>query len=286
MLDIQTKLKRQLEIVGLAVENERELRPVDLAEMYGCEELTIKRDLSELRGSGIDVHSHRNGGVRIDTPIPPRRLRELVAQYLSLCVAQRGVDNAVGLMVRKRGVRALHTAVLLQRCIEQRRIAVIDYRKEAGDKNGLREIAPLLLFQSDRYWRVLAMHDDRIKQFHLNKIASVNPGSRRFRPVPASDIEALFRHSFKSWIGTEEYRIRLHLSPLWAQRLKPRQLFESQLVTEESDGAIVLEASVNSLDEIASWVVSRGEGVTVLDPPALREKVITLAQGVLRNYQV
>ncbi|MDT8325743.1 MAG: WYL domain-containing protein [Bacteroidota bacterium] len=187
-------------------------------------------------------------------------------------------------MVRRRGVRALQTAVLLQRCIEQKRIAVIDYQKQEGEKERGREIAPLLLFQSDRYWRVLALNDGRIKQFHLNKIETVSPSRKRFRSVPAADIEALFRHSFKSWIGTEEFHIRLRLSPVWARRLKPRQLFESQLVTEGADGSVVLEASVNSLDEIASWVVSRGEGVTVLDPPQLRDKVIALAKGVLQNY--
>ncbi|PLX31444.1 MAG: hypothetical protein C0600_05695, partial [Ignavibacteria bacterium] len=141
------------------------------------------------------------------------------------------------------------------------------------------------LFQSDRYWRVLALNDGRIKQFHLNKIESVSPSRKRFRSVPAPDIEDMFRHSFKSWIGTEEHHIRLRLSAVWAQRFKPRQLFESQVITEEADGSVVLEATVNSLDEIASWVVSRGEGITVLEPPALREKVITLAQGVLGNYR-
>lgn len=285
MLDIQTKLKRQLEIAGLAIANAEELRPVDLAALYDCEELTIKRDLGELRGSGIDIHSHRRGGISIDTPMPPRRIKELVAQYLSLCTAQRGVDNAVGLMVRRRGAQALRTAVLLQRCIEQKRIAEIDYLKEGSRRERGREIAPLLLFQSDRYWRVLAINEGRIKQFHLNKIESVRPTRKRFRSVPTPDIEAMFRHSFKSWIGTEEHHIRLRLSPLWSRRLKPRQLFETQVVTEEPDGSIILEATVNSLDEIASWVASRGEGVTVVAPDELRDKVIELAQGTLRNYR-
>lgn len=284
MLDIESKLKRQLEIVGIALGNEEGLRPVDLAQLYGCEELTIKRDLGDLRSGGIDIHSHKSGGIRIDTPIPAQRLKELTAQYLSLCAAQRGVDNAVGLMVQRRGAQAMRTAVVLQRCIEQRTIAVIDYLKGEGDRECDREIAPLLLFQSDRYWRVLALNDGRIKQYHLNKIEQATATMRRFRPIPAQDIEAMFRHSFKSWIGTEEHHIRLRLSPVWAQRLKPRQLFETQVVTQEADGALILEAAVNSLDEIASWVVSRGEGVTVLEPPALREKVLALARGALANY--
>ena len=284
MLDIESKLKRQLELTGIALDNNEQLRPVDLAQRYGCEELTIKRDLGELRASGIDIHSHKSGGIRIEGPIPAQKIKELTAQYLSLCAAQRGVDNAVGLMVQRRGAQALRTAVLLQRCIEGKYVARIDYLKSEGELETDREIAPMLLFQSERYWRVLALNDGRIKQYHLNKIEAVRPTRKRFRPLPAEEIEAMFRHSFKSWIGTEEHRIRLRLSPVWAQRLKPRQLFETQLVTEEADGAVVLEATVNSLDEIASWVVSRGEGVTALAPPQLREKVIALARGALANY--
>ena len=270
--------------MGIALGNEEGLRPVDLAQIYGCEELTIKRDLGDLRSGGIDIHSHKSGGIRVDTPIPAQRLKELTAQYLSLCAAQRGVDNAVGLMVQRRGAQALRTAVVLQGCIERKTIAVIDYLKEEGVRERGREIAPLLLFQSDRYWRVLALNDGRIKQYHLNKIEQACATMRRFRPIPATEIETMFRHSFKSWIGTEEHHIRLRLSSVWAQRLKPRQLFETQLVTQEPDGAVIMEATVNSLDEIASWVVSRGEGVTVLEPPALREKVIALARGALANY--
>ena len=46
----------------------------------------------------------------------------------------------------------------------------------------------------------------------------------------------------------------------------------------------ILETVVNSLKEIASWIVSRGEGVIVIEPSELRELVIKTAHGVLNNY--
>jgi predicted DNA-binding transcriptional regulator YafY len=71
---------------------------------------------------------------------------------------------------------------------------------------------------------------------------------------------------------------------MWAERLKPRQLMESQVVTENPDGSVVYEMVVNSLSEVASWVASRGEGVNVLEPKKLREMVIEIAKGTLGNY--
>ena len=64
------------------------------------------------------------------------------------------------------------------------------------------------------------------------------------------------------------------------ERLKPRQLMESQIVTENPDGSVVYEMVVNSLSEIAS----RGEGVNVLEPKEFRNMVIDIAKGILRNY--
>jgi predicted DNA-binding transcriptional regulator YafY len=61
-------------------------------------------------------------------------------------------------------------------------------------------------------------------------------------------------------------------------------MIETQTLTENPDGSIVFEATVNSLKEVASWVITKGEGVEVLEPDELRRSVIELARGTLRNY--
>ena len=53
---------------------------------------------------------------------------------------------------------------------------------------------------------------------------------------------------------------------------------------EIDDGSFIYETTVNSLDELASWIVSRGKGVKVLEPPELKEKVINLAKDSISNY--
>ena len=102
--------------------------------------------------------------------------------------------------------------------------------------------------------------------------------------IPREKFEDLFMHSWKSWLGDEKHKIKLYLSKEWADRIRPRMLIRGQRVTKQEDGSIIFEATVNSLNEIAGWVVSRGEGVKVLAPNALKEQVIELAKGVLSNY--
>lgn len=284
MFELQTKIKRQIEIVGLCLESETTLKPVDLAVMFHCEELTIKRDLQELRSYGIDIHSVHRKGVCLSSPLDPTKLRALVIQYIGLCTSEHTVDRATSLMVKKLKAAALRNVVRLQRCIENNRVAVVDYQKEEQEIDRGKEICPLQLFQSEGYWRVLAVNEGLIKQYHLNKLLHVKETGRRFTPVPQEVIDGMFRYSFRSWVGSERHVVRIQLSNVWAGRIKPAQLMETQVITENEDGSVVFEATVNSLEEIASWVVSRGEGVKVLEPAALRELVTVRARGALSNY--
>lgn len=285
MLHLQTKIKRQIELIGLACDAQRSPSIGELAYLYGCEELTIKRDMGELRTHlGISIHSYGENGVRIDVPLNNQKLRELIVQYLGICAANSNVDKATALLVRKHKEKALNMVIVLQRSIEARTKVVIDYQKKADNLELDRLIAPQVIFQSEGLWRLLADHDGIIKQYHLNKVKRIRATDESFVPLSATKISAMFRHSFRSWIGDEQHRVRLHLDQTWAERIKPQLLVETQVITTEHDGSVVLEVLVNSLEEIASWVVSRGRGVTVLEPIELRDRVIELAKGALTNY--
>lgn len=284
MLELQTKIKRQIEILGLCIDNRTARRPVDLAVMFNCEELTIKRDLQELRSYGIDIHSVSKKGICVDTPIDQKKLKELIIQYIGLSNSGTTFDKATTLVIKQQKTKSLSNIVNLQRSIEQSLAVAVDYVKEEGDVERDREIWPLQIFQSEGYWRVLAMNEGRIKQYHLNKLTNVRVTDRKFKRVPQEQIDDMFRFSFRSWVGSEKHTIRIELSKLWAGRIKPRQLMESQTITEHEDGSVVFEATVNSLEEVASWVVSRGEGVRVLEPERLKEMVVLVARGALKNY--
>lgn len=284
MLGLQTNLKRKIELLGLALDNAESYRVSDFAVLFDRDIPTIKRDMQDLRSEGIDIHSERNKGLRVGRDIDTTTLRRLIIQYMGLCAAEADIDRATRLMVKKVKGQSLSNLVRLQQCIEQKTVVRIDYQKDNRHKEKDVELCPLLIFSSEGYWRVLSINEGSMKQYHLNKVLHVRPTDRRFTRPPQEDIDRVFRHSFRSWIGTEEHLVRLHLDRTWADRIRPQQMLETQVIIEHPDGSVTFEATVNSLVEMASWVVSRGRGVTVLEPPALREMVIDTARGVLQNY--
>lgn len=283
MHSLHSKLKRQIEIVGLSLNNEKKFSVFDVAELFHCEELTIKRDLQELRTNGIDIHSTKGKGVCIESKIAETKLKEFISQYIALSNSTSVIDKATSLLFKKQKEKSLRNVVTIQRAIDEEKILLVDYITEGKTESNI-EISPLLIFQSEGYWRLLALLKDNIKQFHLDKLSNIRVTEKKFKKIPLNELEELFRFSWRSWIGKEKFTVKLLLSKWWTKILKPRQLMETQLISENSDGSIILEITVNSLEEIASWVVSRGKGVKVLEPKELKARVIRLAKETLSNY--
>ena len=286
MIDLKSKFKRQIEILGICLSRkyDGELNTFDLAEMFGVEELTVKRDLRELRENGIDIHSVKGKGLGLFSKVTESKLRELIKQYSALNTSDTFVDKSTNLFVTKLKEKSLANMVILQMCIDNKKTALIDYEKESEEMEHGQEISPLLIFQTDNYWRVLTLHKGKIKQYILNKIIDVRESNKHFIPIPKEKIEDVFKYSFRSWLGEETFKIKLQFSPTWSDRIKPKQLLDSETFTENPDGSVIYEATVNSLDEIAGWVATRGEGVIVLEPAELKERVIEIAKGILKNY--
>lgn len=284
MFDFQTNIKRQIEILGLSISNGKKYKTIDLADMFGVEELTIKRDLQDMRSYGIDIHSSRINGICLSTKLDKEKLKEIIFHFVGLCYTEQSLDRSTNLLVEKQGPAALENFVLLQLCIDNTLIARINYWNEEDTNYEEREIKPLMVFQNEGSWRVLVQADDIVKQFLLDKIKDVQVTNRKFKRISEKNFDDLFSCAWKAWIGKERFNVKLHISKEWAVRIKPRLLLGNQKITDEEDGSIVFEATVNSLNEIASWIVSRGKGIVVLEPEELKRKVIYFAKGALENY--
>lgn len=284
MKDYTSKIKRQSEILGLIINPQKCYTIQDLADKFNCEELTIKRDLQELRMEGIAVHSSGKKGVKLQNDINSEKLTEILSNYASLTIHKNTVFRATKLFIKKHGLKSLSIMTMLQAAIGNRQVVEIDYKKPDSNKSDTRVIEPQVIYESENSWRMLATHNGILKQFVFNRILDVKETGKIFNPIPENEIDALFANSFRSWTGKEEFCVKLKFMPPWAERYRPRILIENQKITDEPDGNFILEMHVNSLNEVASWVVSRGKGVKVLEPEELKNLVIELAEGAVGNY--
>ena len=285
MSDLKEKLKRQTEMLGLCLTGRGALKQADLEVIFNRDRPTITRDLSALRAAGIDIHSAKKGMV-VAARIPNETLGEFILQYIGLNYSAISYDKATAFLVRRLKERALGHIVQLQRCIDEGRIARIDYEKEPGKVEQGKLIAPWMLFQGDHEWRVLAQNDGIRKQFLVCKILAIVPTDKMFKKPPKDTLRNLFEPSWNAWLGEgEEHTIRIAFTKEAMKRYAHRQFVETQRFEQSTDGSGILEASVNSLNEVAAWVVSHSDGVKVLAPMELKQRVVALARKALEQHR-
>ena len=105
MLDFKIKFKRQIEILGLCLaKNYEGMTLSDFAELFGVEELTIKRDLNDLRSAGLMIHSAKGKGVIVDKKPSSEKIRELIKQYSALIASGSFVEKSTSLLVERFGM--------------------------------------------------------------------------------------------------------------------------------------------------------------------------------------
>lgn len=283
MSEYLSKIKRQIEIVGKAL-TEDKFSIVDLAVEYNVEELTIKRDLSDLRSRGIDIHSLKKSGIKILSPINKNLLKEFILEYISFSYSDDYPDKSTNILIEKHKEKSLSMVVQLQQAIERNLSVKIDYQATASIVKHDVLVNPLKIFQSQNDWRLLAINQNIVKQYYLSKILRVTTTSEKFKPIPKEKINSFFSSSLKSWIGTEEFPIKVKFEKNWAEIIKGKIFLMNQRITDLENGSIIFEGVVNSLDEAATWILSFGKGAQVIEPESLRNKVIQLAKDALSNY--
>jgi len=284
MFKFQSKIKRQIQILGLSLSKYRRYTVPDLAELFNVEELTIKRDLQELRSEGIEIHSTKKKGVCLNTPLEENQIKEIILHFIGFNFTQQSVDRSTTSLIKKYNLEALENIVLLQLSIDNHEMAEVKYWDENKSEYLKRQICPLLIFQNDGSWRVLCQDGEIIKQFLLEKISDVRLTGRHFKRISPAEFDDLFSNSWKSWIGNDRIAFKLYMSKQWADRIQHKVLLKNQRISTCDDGSVIFEAEVNSLSELAAWIVSRGQGIEVLHPSELKQAVITLAKETLSNY--
>lgn len=278
------KAARQFDLLARAIAQENN-STLDFEVLYNISKATVNRDLQDLRDLGVDIHID-GGYFVLSTPLTRQLQYSTLMYFIGGIYSENEFDKATALIIEKNAEKAIPLFSNLQFCIDNKVEAELTYCTNDDSTYQKRRIQPLFIFHSDRAWRVLVQENNSVKQFILEKISSVNITSDRFEPKHEDVYNKFFRYSWRSWVGCDEFEVELELSPKWTSRIKERSLLPGQKLSIRDDGSSIFSVKVNTLSEIAGWIVSRGRGVRVLKPLELAEKVKKLALEALENYKI
>jgi proteasome accessory factor B len=178
----------------------------------------------------------------------------------------------------------------LVRAIEDRRLTVITYRS-------LRATEPVTHYDVHPYalvWHKQALYliawsagHREVRTFKVDRISAAETQKLQFAPPTGFDAQNFLAGSFGIFQGDgPPQTVRVRFTPAAARVLAERTFHPTQRLTRQSDGSVVAQWELSSLEEFTSWILSWGSQAEVLAPPHLVEKISAELSGCLEKYRL
>ena len=170
--------------------------------------------------------------------------------------------------------------------ILKKRIVAIRYYSLIEQEYIETNLSPYHLMYNNHTWYALGKidADKEIHIFSLNDIKKLNILDKCF----IEDEFDLHEHLGRAWSMIPEgrlYNVRLKFLPEVAHSVANIQWHSTQTTTTQKDGSVIIEFRVDGLNEITWWILSYGDKVQILAPARLREKVVQIAQNMIKQNE-
>jgi len=126
-----------------------------------------------------------------------------------------------------------------------------------------------------------------MRTYKVERISSSTITADRYQIPDDFDPDRWLAHSWGIWSSdtTATAHVRLRFDASVAHRVREAVWHRSQQLTELPGGGVELAVTVAGIVEIRPWILSWGDGVEVLEPPELREAVISALRGAAARYE-
>lgn len=160
--------------------------------------------------------------------------------------------------------------------IEDRRITFIAYQSLRSTEPVTYEIYPYgIVFHSNSLYLVAHSVDHgEVRHFKIDRLSTVDLETLKLSRPDNFNLEQHFTDSFGIFGGDgKPQHIRIRFSPEVARFVEESHWHDSQKNEKQRDGSLIFKVTLNTTEEIKSWVLSFGRHAEVLQPKRLREEI-------------
>ncbi len=315
------RIQRLLRLITLLQRDEPNTTESLMREL-GVSRRTLFRDLQTLEKAGVPHHHDRARGYRIDRAfyLPPinltvpetlglmllgksavtQRDRPMVGAALSAIykliasvpnpIREACTDLMSNVSIapdaQPIGDKEMQYHTLLQRCIDQCRSCRIVYQGPT-DPDGLHAVMdPYLLHFVNRAWYVFGYTDvhDEVRMFKLARFSELEDTEDSFDPPENYRAEDKLGSAWRLIPEGREYKVVLEFTPKVATNVSEVRWHASQTHEILEDGRCRMTFTVDGIGEIAWWVCGYADQVTVIKPPALRDRIEQMHRAAAEQY--
>ncbi len=319
----RSRVSRMIQILT-ALQSGRNNRIDDLAQMCMLSKRTIFRDLRELKETGIPCRYDTKTGTYSTGPgffLPPINLNREEAMGLLLLVLKAisriqipfKKETLLGAMKLENNlpgeVRQYCNAILrnisikadqqvkidsldkifkqLEDAILKKQVVHMSYYLPHEKKTIAIDLNSYHLIYNDYTWYVLGKSSFHkgTRAFRLNRIKELNKLDKYFVEDEKFDINEYLGRAWSLIPEGKLYHVKLRFLPEVAHNVAEVKWHRTQKVTFEDDGSAIVQFRVDGLNEITWWILGYGDRVQVLAPPVLRQRIVQIAQKMVRINQ-
>jgi predicted DNA-binding transcriptional regulator YafY len=293
----------------------------ELAAKLRVSERSVYRYLSDLKRLGYSLHSARDENGLNRHALQPlsftaQEALALVAACQSL-LSQKGlplcdhlsealakIKTAVcGLEERRQFLRLESRFTFINRktrdytpwagqidticdCIRHGRTIKVIYNSRSSGQSMERLLDPYDLFWSegDLYLAAYCHNNKEVRSFKANRFTSVKKTPGHFTRQTDFDLQGYLGCSWRVWRGTEALEVKILAQPPASLLFIETSYHESQQVTRQPDGSVLVSVKTVDTPELRSWLLSWGSQVEVLEPQSLRVEIKRELLSTLESY--
>ncbi|MFN4073586.1 MAG: helix-turn-helix transcriptional regulator [Thermus sp.] len=174
--------------------------------------------------------------------------------------------------------------------IRGRRVCQVTYRNARGQVKTYLFDPYVIIARDPHLYLVGANHNSRraghdpLVELRLDQVVSLKLTRMRY-PKPAFDVQEYARQRFRTFKGEgDPVRVRVRFSPEKAGFIRRTLRHPSQRVEDLPDGSVIWQVEVPLSEDLVHFVVGYGPHAQVLEPEALRKRVVAWAEGILVVY--
>lgn len=313
-------VERLFYLVNL-LRSDKKLKAKSIASLCGVTERQIYRDLNLLSSMGIPLYFEKDGYKLLSEAFLPSlnfSLEEALAIKLGLSQPAlasmenlkeavktasvklesilnpelskklKNLDKKIVFFVKNHEVEKLNTKIFsqIEEAVANSCVIEIEYYALSTKETTKRIIEPYGITFKKNFWYLIGHCQSRgeCRTFRINRITKIRSLNKNFTIPRDFSLEEYFLDSWELYRG-EKTKIKIKFSPKVSCMLREVKYHPNQKVTFLKDNSAILEIEVAGLDEIASWLLSFGGNIKVLEPLNLKEKILKSALAITRLYQ-
>ncbi|WP_078552254.1 helix-turn-helix transcriptional regulator [Bacillus alkalicellulosilyticus] len=177
-----------------------------------------------------------------------------------------------------------HLYPVIEAILHQESIEII-YHTQSRNVQTTRKIDPYYLIPRDNQFYLIAFcHGaNEMRTFRLSRIKEVNSTGQSYEKQDF-DIQDYFNETWSIIKGNQSipFKIRFHSNV--ARYIKEEELFVRPKLTDEPDGSLLFEVTLNDDTEFLQWLMKYGPNAEILEPVAYREKMKETLQRWMSIY--